>query len=291
MNITKIKKIDEINQKKKRLQLLKCTLNNIKYDNEQALDTYIFKLYKNDTFNYQKLCNITKDIIHVLTQEEIDYLLKWIVFRIKKLLPKYNSFTGEKFNPTFDCLCGDAADLAYKLLESLGYFNYRINIKNILKESHNIHAITILILDDKKYVIDPTFRQFLVKEKCIAPIINEYKYGKTVDGAYPGYFLSLTEDGKKFGEKLLNDGYFELTEDNFKLYCDSFMMWINTTNFTDVDYNIRSGKKYIEMLSKCNKHIYYNAIDDIKLTPEQIYLKNIQKENKILLKKKPINKM
>lgn len=231
---------------------------------------YIFELKEQQkNFDYNYLCNIEQQIKkHELTEKAQLYLLKWIITRIQEFLPSDD--------PTYSLLCGDAANLAASLLKLLNIDHFQINIREILKEKLNIHSITILDFHSKnvesKYILDPTFRQFLVKEECIYETLkttNSYKLG-----TYPGYFLSLTKEGIGFATSLLNNGYFKITNENLKLYFDSFIMYKNDYWGRRLDYGIRSGEEYFHELYRCtkdkNKSISNNGIN---LTPSQLIKK------------------
>ena len=233
----------------------------------ELINKYIFELKNQKTeFDYNYLCDIEQKINkHELNEKEQLYLLKWIISRIQKFLPTND--------PTYSLLCGEAADLASLLLKSLNIDYFQINIKEILKEKLNVHAITILDFNSKniesKYILDPTFRQFLIKEECIyetLKIPNSYKLG-----TYPGYFLSLTKEGIEFATSLLNNGFFKITDENLKIYFDSFMMYKNDYWQRRLDYNIRSGKEYCHEIYRCTKHKnIYTFNNEIKLTPSQL---------------------
>ena len=236
----------------------------------KSIDKYIFELNNQKTeLDYNYLCNIEQKINkHELTEKEQLYLLKWIISRIQEFL--------QSDDQTYSFLCGEAADLASLLLKSINIDYFKINIKEILKEKLNVHAITILDFHSKnmesKYILDPTFRQFLVKEECIYETLklpNSYKLG-----TYPGYFLSLTEEKIEFATSLLNNGFFKLTNENLKIYFDSFMMYKNDYWQRKLDYDIRSGEEYYHEIYRCTKHkIIYTSNNEIKLTPSQLVKK------------------
>jgi hypothetical protein len=78
-------------------------------------------------------------------------------------------------------------------------------------------------VEKKQYLVDTTYRQFFKTIMCENP---EY----SIKGTYvmdPGYFLCSriwkTEESIKMATQLLKKGYVELTDENLKLYIDSFM--------------------------------------------------------------------
>ena len=232
----------------------------------ELFNQYIFELKNQENkFDYDYLCNIeNKNINHKLNDKEQLYLLKWIIYRIQEILPSDDL--------TYSLLCGEAADLANLLLKSLNIDYFQINIKEILREKFNVHAITIVDFqsnNESKYILDPTFRQFLVKEECI---YESLKLPKTYRlGIYPGYFLSLTKEGTMFATELLNNGFFKITNENLKIYFDSFIKYKNDYWQRSLDYNIRNGEEYRHELYRCTKHKnIYNCNEEIKLTPSQL---------------------
>ena len=78
-------------------------------------------------------------------------------------------------------------------------------------------------VEKKQYLIDATYRQFFKTIMCENP---EY----SLKGTYemdPGYFICCkyrrTPEGINMATQLLKKGYVELTDENLKLYIDSFI--------------------------------------------------------------------
>lgn len=239
-------------------------------------DLFIFPL-KEKNINYELLLQIEEKEFKHLTDEETKVLLSWINKRIIDILPKELE--------TLEGCCGYAADLLKHLLKSLKIKHYSININHLLKEESPVHVITIVnILKEnnefQKYILDPTFRQFLETSKCLPNKKNKNGIQKGMNKViYPGYFLSLSKDKEIFAKKLLNKGYFPLTEDNLKIYTDAFINYKNTCNFRDINYNIEHKQNYMKELYNCLPHQTYPVDENLKyklqLTPKQ--LKYVQK--------------
>ena len=78
----------------------------------------------------------------------------------------------------------------------------------------------------KKYILDPTFRQFCISEENrFERYFEEPRYSVNMATPRPGYFLNLNEEGKKLANELITYGYFEVTEDKLKRYSDSFALY------------------------------------------------------------------
>lgn len=220
-------------------------------------------------FDYNLLEKIENNLIDGITYNEAIYLLRWIVFVIEENL--------DLSDPTYTGYCGISSCIAVRLLRKLGLKCFSFNLKNLLNENHNIHSIVLAKIKvienneihNKEFIIDPTFRQYCIIERCLRSRILKYENTEYKVAPFPGYFLSLTDDGIKFGTLLLNNGFFELNAENFKLYCDAFQLYKNEQNNCFPIYNIRNGKEYISEIKKCKEKIYYYKNDlDLKLPSE-----------------------
>ncbi len=229
---------------------------------------FIFNLKeKKEKFDYRYLEKILEQPETDVNEQEREYLFKWIVFRVEEFLSKKDM--------TYSCLCGEAADLACALLDTLCINHRQVNLKKLLNEILNVHAITIVYFGRDSYIIDPTFRQFLVLDHCIPGLVKHFNSGVIYHvPCYPGYFLSLTENGKKFGEDLLNKGFFKVTDENLKLYCDSFVSYYNSIRQRDFNYNLRSSSEYKSELYSLETEKSDIVDSNIKLTPSELLEKN-----------------
>jgi len=239
---------------------------------------YIFKLNLSNEkeYDYNYLSYIENKLHISLTEKEALYLLKWIVYRCQSILIPQNS--------TLEYMCEDAAKLVSALLESLGLTHYTFNINSVIQSSFTIHELTIveIIINGEitKYVIDPTFRQFLIKDNCLPNRTIVYKLKGTINctnnndieyitkmPTHPGYYLSLTKEGTLLGTQILNEGFFKLTEDNMKLYGDSFMKY-NSQYISD--YCLKSGEEYIEDIIITTPSSTMISNKEIYLTPKAL---------------------
>ena len=230
---------------------------------------YIFELQKPIFFDYDFLSRIEEKLYsNQLNEKEALYLLKWITFRVQSfLLPDF---------PTLEYRCGDAAALVSALLKTLNIDHFNFNMKSVINTTYNIHELILAYLPIRdsliKYVIDPTFRQFLIKDYCKPNRTKHYKFENPLMEydrklpTYPGYYLSLTKEGTELGTQILNEGYFKLNDINMKLYGDAFMkysaMYIG-------DYCLCSGEEYIDGIEPS-----HNEFDTI--INEEIYLSPIK---------------
>ncbi len=228
------------------------------------MDKFVFQLEENkEEFDYNFLKRFEEEMDNNFTEEEREYFFRWIVSRVKEFLPADDV--------TYASLCGEAADLSCALLDSLGFYNRQVNLRKLFHEILNVHAITIVNFDNDFYIIDPTFRQYLVKEYCIPGKVIPYSDGTVYHvPCYPGYFLNLTEEGRKFGQELLNKGFFKITDQNIKLYCDSFVSYFNSVWQRKDDSNFKSALEYRNGIFKLDSEKCDSVDDGIKLTPSKI---------------------
>lgn len=184
-----------------------------------------------------------------LTEKEIEILLDWTVENTRENLEKY---TGNdiKDDDLFG-LCGFGRTSSLLPFEKIfkETYNSTTDFQFVIPElKHAFGTITFPIktnkgIVEKQYLIDVTFRQFFKKIMCENPT---YK----LDGTFemdPGYFLCSkarkTKESINLVNQLLKKGYIELTDENLKLYINSFMYSsIYRTNQDDL-FNIKKLDK------------------------------------------------
>lgn len=80
------------------------------------------------------------------------------------------------------------------------------------------HFASLIQLNNKKYLVDPTYRQFfMVNQNNINRIGVPY-----LNSCNPGFFMMKNESYKKIAQHLLNFGWIEATDQNLKAYFDGF---------------------------------------------------------------------
>lgn len=229
-------------------------------------------------------------------KELLNYAIYYARIKVEKdKSPYFSSFTNK------DAKSASILDLFFK---KLGLPSFQFNMGTTLGEENlqQLCMVEIPIIREEKvevvsFLLDPTFRQYCLKEKNQFNIFFEKPHTKTEKlTPDPGYFLSLTKEGTEFAEKLITYGYFEVTEENLKMYFDAFSLHF-TIKEKQEDY-LSSGKiasthfsssYYKEAIQK-NKTIYTLNIP-VETPIETLYqklnrgLNRFSKVNKILLKK------
>ena len=116
--------------------------------------------------------------------------------------------------------------------------------------SHNFVTVCINVEGrDRFFLIDTTYKQFC---RVINGKDRLIKDGEDEFSQSPGYMLSLLPGGDELLHQLNYDGFFELTEENAKLYFDAFFLSCNG-NFegkpkdSELETGI-TGNMYIQLL-------------------------------------------
>lgn len=160
-----------------------------------------------------------------ISENDINTILKYIVNNTRSSL-KEELQTLSLDTEDMMGLCGFAQAIAAYQLKELGV---DINIGNIggLDFSDARHAYVVANfpvningeLQTKKYLLDTTYRQFFQTKYA-----NYEQYFMGNDAPSAGYFVCKTNKGQEFANKLIEDGYIELTEENAKIYGDGFYL-------------------------------------------------------------------
>lgn len=125
----------------------------------------------------------------------------------------------EKSCDNISSLCELGDIKCHKIKMNYGFKN---NLQ--LFEGRGFHCFTILELNENKYLVDTTYKQFFLLKKGLLERIGIPYLG----GCYAGAFMLMTENRRKIAEKLIKEGWIQLTEEVFKEYMDGFLLsWRN----------------------------------------------------------------
>ena len=152
---------------------------------------------------------------------------------------------------------------------------YIINTHKILGIASNIHSFLFATINHKNFIIDCTYSQFLslyyssLDTLKALPLLN----------AEPGYFLTIDQKRIELLDQILNKGWFEATEENVKMYIDSFLLasrnanyYLNNEEENMIDTN-ESGASYLAIIKNFidytkKKNIDVNTYFDIYFAKE-----------------------
>lgn len=209
-----------------------------------------------------------------LTPYEAEMFLDWITFNARSYAVR--NIPESAITSAMTGQCAPTQRINVELLQKLGLNaksfntgNCIENVEGIEKDNffgskavrHSISLVDIPIIDNNgntaeyKYLLDPTFRQFCIKENC-----NEERYVNPVNGCvapHPGYFMQkenlrklgvneqTAKETENLGKFLVSKGYFYLDESSAKLYGDTFVRASKRIDAQNIPINM-SGKQYIE---------------------------------------------
>lgn len=165
-----------------------------------------------------------------ITEQEAEEILKWTVQNARDELAKDRNLQEESL---LGC-CGFGQAITAQTLRNMGLNPNVCNVNPTIGEDTGRHAfITVNIpvktsekVEDKMYLVDTTFRQFFLREEITnsrGEFIKDKEFGNKV-APMAGYWLLKMQGGRELAEEILSKGYIELTEENAKLYGDSFIL-------------------------------------------------------------------
>lgn len=227
-----------------------------------------FVIYNNDE-NF--IAQLERKILDnkSLNENEVKYFLTNLCYQVRKLLTR-----------NIKDSCTNKCDTAQSMISS--YFN-RLNIENHpCTTQHEIIPAVVghsfltakIKVDDQfvNYLIDPTYQQFLLEEKC-----KEEKYfsHSNIDilKPDPGYYIK--EEDKSLVEEFVNRGYGLLDEKLAQIYGDSFYNTKQGTISTDRKRKSMPGSAYLNSFLKGDAKL---SKDDETLKQEEIFLELVIKK-------------
>lgn len=236
-----------------------------------------------------------------LQEEHVKEFLNYAIYYTRKSVvnetesPYYSSLTGK---------CSYCASILDLYFRKLGLPCFQFNIGPTLGEEscHQLCMVEIPILKNEKvekisFVLDPTFRQFCLKEENRIERYEEEPRGNVYKSTpHPGYFLALTKEGTELANNLITYGYFKANDENLKIYCDAFVLYFtpkekyeNPTHIGKIAKTNIDANNYREAIYN-NKKTY--NLDIAVETPIETICKSLNqgikrfdKVNKLLLKK------
>lgn len=226
-----------------------------------------------------------KDFNKGISNEGLEYneaftLLDWVTYNSRSAVT--DNIPESVMSCTMQALCAPSQYMNTILLRKMGLDVKTFNMDNCIGSlpktdeelnrirhghrsnnvSHSIAMVEMPIqteegLEYHKYLLDPTFRQFCLKENCKE---EKYRDEKRIASGHvapdPGYFLSEEylkgigkseqeiEDSKYVADVLINRGYMELTDKHAKIYGDIFAKASIPEIFKD-SYIFTKGREYI----------------------------------------------
>jgi hypothetical protein len=124
-------------------------------------------------------------------------------------------------------------------------------------------------IEEKFYLVDPTYRQFFLSENCSASkyLIKDNMILIALD---PEYYYLHHHDKMWIASKIIEEGYIELDNESAKTYGDSFYVTHRgySTNIDQKKESLVSGNIYAKSFLKTNT--------DYSLTNEELIARGYQ---------------
>lgn len=220
---------------------------------------------KNDDIDIEKVAIIEQKLLSEVTLEEAKLFLDFMVYN-SRIAFNWNSSVNV-LDSSFRYQCARMANLNSYLLNKLSLPHKIFNIGEVVCEDkkHMHHVLMLALPIDvdgevvvKNFLIDPSFRQFFIKDYCDTSAYYGEKKGNINKAApEPGYFFCLTNQGKVLAESIIRDGYMEMTPENVKCYFDCF-------KFSTIEKESYSNPMLIGRCCKTNTTFeqYFNLINE-----------------------------
>lgn len=274
------------------------------------IDSYIFDtLPYNEEINIEEIKEIENSLRNYISghkQEGISYdeafkFLDWVTFNARNFATR--SIPESAMSASLSGACAPTQRVNTILLQKMGLDVRPFNMGDCVGETpmseedlrriengffstnvrHSVATVKLPIYENGKtlmhtYLLDPTFRQFCLKENCDKTIYwNNEKNSRGQVAPHPGYFLTeeYLREREENEEKievsdyvariLINRGYMELTEENAKIYGDAFAKAGIRWQFRDVDLNM-TGEEYIHEFENNRMNLVGNQKDEDRYT-------------------------
>lgn len=280
-----------------------------------SIDNYIFDtLPYDEEINIDEIRNIENSLRNYVAgyqQEGISYeeafkFMDWLTYNARSFATR--NIPESAMTAPLTGQCGPTQAVNTTILQKIGLDTIPFNMGRCVGQtpmteedierinngwySTNLrHAVTLAkipieyngVTTMHTYLLDPTFRQFCLKDNCNESVYwDEEKNMKEQVAPHPAYFLTeeyLSSQGESrqkidqsnyIAQVLINRGYMELTEENAKIYGDAFAKSGIRWQFRDVALNM-TGKDYINEFENNRENTLRNSgYDDFTKTPLEI---------------------
>ena len=89
------------------------------------------------------------------------------------------------------------------------------------------HVVNLLYYRGKVYLIDVTYSQYFYRKRCVLDKIG----APYISNPNPGAFMVMNPSRRATAERILNDGWIELSMEDFKNYFDGFTMFYRNGSY------------------------------------------------------------
>lgn len=156
-----------------------------------------------------------------------DSMLDYIVYKVRgRLLSSQTIFSSKVKFDRLDLsnLCRVSSFIVNDITSKIGIENRQVVIhpgfskECALYDGNGYHFFNIVTGDGKSYIVDCAYKQFFLMRRN-----NLERVGIVgLSGCSLGVFMAMDEERLMLAKQLIEKGYVELTEKNWKLYLDGF---------------------------------------------------------------------
>jgi len=240
--------------------------------------------------------------VNGITSQEAEVFLDWVTFNARNYAVR--NAPESPMTATMTGQCAPTQRVNVKLLRKMGLdarpFNTAdcigqtsMNAEDIDKVQkgwsspavrHSVSLVNIPIIDNfgntdmYPFLLDPTFRQFCLQENCNGnKFVDPNWLSRGHVAPHPGYFMEadnlrqlgvseeIAQKTESLGKLIVSRGYFYLSDENAKLYGDTFVRASERLEFQN-RYIYTSGREYINNFENIPMQIIENDREDEKFT-------------------------
>lgn len=239
-----------------------------------------------------------------ITSQEAEVFLDWVTFNARSYAT--SNIPESAMTASMAGQCAPTQYLNYNVLSKIGLDVRAFNISDCIGEipmnsedikriqngwfdsiaiRHAVSLVKIPIIDDigntqlHEILLEPTFRQFCLKENCdSSKFTDPHWLEKRYVAPHPGYFMEsnnlrrlgvseeIAQKSENLARYIISKGYFYLNEENAKLYGDAFVRASKRLEFQNIPINM-SGQDYIRNFESIpTKMITYLSKKDLQYT-------------------------
>ena len=207
-----------------------------------------------------------------------DDKLKNIIYNVRSKL-----LGNDIEDPLID-KCTYSSNLVFRSFSDLGLNVRRVIIYPGFTKEHDLlhfgsgyHAFNIVTINDKKYIIDLTYRQFFLKDRSSLERIGVFSLFNTT----PGKFMTLNDSRKRTALELLKNGYIEMTDENIKNYFDGFALSYRNATYYDetLDFSFTTNYTpydYMRFINEEDSQLNHEGIDRLGFQKKVLRNPNIR---------------
>lgn len=251
-------------------------------ENKTIISTYI----NVDNIEIEELQRLTKQLSNDLKKEELEILIQGIINLIRK---EYQEIINKDLNAEmFTNKCDLFQAITYYIFRKLEFKVTPLQTQRIISNDVTGHSLIMIEYHNFKYLIDLTYKQFFEMNGCKKEnyIIN-YDKGLILLAPLPGYYYLNNPQNVIIAKELIEKGYMEASEENLKIYFDSFYLTKRGKLIGGgllTKSNI-SGSVYLNACMNCQDEIHYTE-EDLNNLGFSLYLPNEYFKEEIIRKGK-----